>query len=118
MTNVDKSLRSKLQKFLKISRPTIEKKEVDESSYQEAITKLKNMYAEQVDITDRGVKEGDFILVDVEDLDSPKAEKVFSNTRFEVAKGKISEWMNEAVLGKKVISTSSFSVLSLNAFAY
>ncbi|MDC3081853.1 23S rRNA (adenine(2503)-C(2))-methyltransferase RlmN [Paracoccaceae bacterium] len=28
MTNVDKSLRSKLQKFLKISRPTIDKKEV------------------------------------------------------------------------------------------
>jgi trigger factor len=78
------------------------KKEVSQKDYDDAIYKLQNMHSEQKEIEDRGVKEGDYVLVDVEDLDSETTEKVFSNTRFEVAKGKISEWMQEAILGKMI----------------
>ncbi len=73
----------------------IEKKEVDESLRQ-----LLLFYAKWIPVTERGIEEGDFVILDLSTLEEPK-EEVFSGTRFEVTQDSMASWMKKILLGAK-----------------
>ena len=51
------------------------------------------------EITDRPVKEGDFVLLDVDVIEEEPAARLFANTRFEVTPKSMAEWMRKLVIG-------------------
>ncbi|MGD2170153.1 MAG: trigger factor, partial [Chlamydiota bacterium] len=78
----------------------ITKQEIGEKEIQEAIRQTQFFYAKWNDVEEREAKEGDFVLIDLESLEDEKA-KVFSDTRFEVKKEYMADWMRELVVGMK-----------------
>ena len=47
------------------------------------------------------LKEGDFVLLDVEIIEEDPTQKLFTNTRFEVADKSMAQWMQKLIIGKK-----------------
>lgn len=78
----------------------ITKQVIGEKEINEAIRQTQFFYAKWTEITDRPVQEKDFILLDLETVDEPK-EKVFTETRFEVADEYMAKWMKDLVVGMK-----------------
>lgn len=74
---------------------------VDEVKVDEAIRQLLFFYADWQEITDRGIEEGDYVLLDMESLETTPPTKIYSNVRFEVKDGKIANWMNKLLIGAK-----------------
>jgi trigger factor len=77
-----------------------EKPPVDDEKIAETIRQIQMFFATWNDITDRPVKEGDFVILDVDSMETSPPSRVFSNTRFEVTPKAMAEWMRELVLGK------------------
>ncbi|MEI6243333.1 MAG: trigger factor [Chlamydiota bacterium] len=95
----------------KMEKPTIGEKEV-----QEAIRQMQFFYAEWKEITDRPIQEGDYLILDLESLETTPPTQVFSATRFEVSDKGMAKWMRDLVLGessKAVIEGMSASDPSL-----
>jgi trigger factor len=93
------SIDPKQCKIKEVKVKKITKKELDES-----IRQMQFFFAQWIPVTDRPIEEKDFIIIDLETLEDPK-KKVFSDTRFEVTKESMADWMREAVIGKKVEDT-------------
>jgi len=83
-----------------IKLPEIEKKEVTEKELEEAMRQMRFFHAKWEEVTDRPVQEDDYVILDIESLHGEKPEKVFSDTRFEVSKKGIADWLKELILGK------------------
>ncbi len=79
-----------------VPRPEIDKVKIDEMIRQ---TRL--FFASWGNITDRPAQEGDFVLLDVDDIETTPATKVFSRVRFEVADTAMAAWMKAAVIGMR-----------------
>jgi trigger factor len=80
----------------------INRPEITEEKIAEAIRQALFFYASWKPITDRPIQEGDFVLLNVDVIDEGITPfSVFSNTRFEVKPSGMSQWMLDAVLGKK-----------------
>lgn len=79
----------------------IQKEEINDEKVENTIKHIQQFYATYDTIEDRGIEEGDFVLLDIEDLDLDPPSKAFSDTRFEVKKKSMADWMLEAILGKK-----------------
>jgi trigger factor len=79
----------------------VPKGEVDEKQIEEAIRQMRFFYAEWKPVTERGVQEGDYILIDLDTIDGEKEEQVFRHIRFEVSKERMAEWMQKLVIGAK-----------------
>ena len=80
--------------------PEMEKQEVDESKINETIRQAQFFYAKWTE-ADRPIKEGDFVIIDLETIDKEPPTKVFSNTRFEIKEKSIANWMRELLVGAK-----------------
>lgn len=80
----------------------ISKHPVGEKEVNEALRQLSFFHAKWKEITDRPVKEGDYLILDLEAIDCDPPEKVFTQTRFEVSEKGMSEWMRDLVIGAKV----------------
>lgn len=74
--------------------------QVEEKQIDEAIRQLQYYYAKWTPVTDRGVQEGDTIVIDLDTLDG-EPQKVFHQVRFEVATSRMADWMKRLVLGAK-----------------
>jgi len=74
---------------------------VDDKRLDEEIDNVRSFYATWEQIEDRGVEEGDFVLLDIDDLDQDPPAQVFNGARFEVKKGKMVSWMQDLVMGLK-----------------
>ncbi len=85
----------------KVERPI-----VDDSKIEETIRQVLFFFAKWETIQNRAVEKGDFVLLDVEDLETGIPQTVFSATRFEVADGKMAKWMLDLVVGKHTGETS------------
>ncbi len=85
--------------------------EIDGVKIDEMIRQTRLFFAEWVPITERAIEEGDFVLLDVEDLEQNPPQKVFSHTRFEVTDRSMAGWMKSALLG--MVTGSSKEVVSL-----
>jgi len=75
-------------------RKTITREEIDN-----AIMDLRLHHSAWTEIADRPVQEGDFVRVDIDNLDDPE-NPVCKDTHFEVKKGRIAKWMHNLLLGK------------------
>ena len=83
-------------KISKDSKIDVTKKEIDE-----AIRQIRFFHAEWKD-ADRPIKENDYIIIDLDSIESDTPQRVFSDTRFEVSDKGMASWMKELVLGKKL----------------
>ena len=79
-----------------IDQPTLDDKKIDEAIHQ-----VRFYFAKWNTITDRPVKEGDYILLDLEDIETDPPKKVYTDTRFEVSDERMAKWMKDVVLGMK-----------------
>ena len=79
-----------------IDTPTLDDKKIDEAIHQ-----VRFYFAKWNKITDRPVKEGDYILLDLEDIEIDPPIKVYTDTRFEVSDQRMAQWMKTLVLGLK-----------------
>lgn len=78
----------------------VERKEIGDKEIDEAIFQTRFYFAKWKPITDRGVQEGDYIMIDLDTVeDEPK--KVFNGIRFQVSKERMANWMQQMVLGAK-----------------
>ncbi len=84
-----------------ITLKSVEKKPVTTEQINEAIENIRYMHAEWQDITDRPVEEGDFVDLDIDIIESP-AKNLCSNTRFEVSKKKMGNWLRKLIIGMSV----------------
>ena len=78
----------------------IEKEEIDDTRIEKEIDQVRSFYANWEQVEDRPIEDGDFLVLDIEDLDQDPPVKVFNGARFEVTKGKMTPWMLDMVLGK------------------
>ncbi|MDP1834400.1 MAG: trigger factor [Chlamydiales bacterium] len=76
-------------------------KEVTEAEQKKALDDLRLFHADWVEITDRAIKEHDFIDVDIDAVESP-AYNICTNERFEVTKDRMPSWMRKLVLGLNI----------------
>ena len=83
---------------LKDTAPVI----ITDENVDNTIRSIQMFYAKWNQVTERAVQEGDFVVLDIDDLDGEAPVPAFSGSRFEVAKGKMADWMREAVLGKNL----------------
>lgn len=79
----------------------VKRLEVGEVQIDEAIRQMRFFYAEWKQITDRTVQEGDFIVIDLDTMDGPAPQRVFSHVRFEVKPERMADWMRTLVLNAK-----------------
>lgn len=71
-----------------------------EKRVDETITQISQFYAKSDVEKEQPIKDGNFVLLDIEDLDIDPPSKAFANTRFEVSKKTMAEWMYNALLGR------------------
>jgi trigger factor len=74
---------------------------VDDARVDETIRNIQMFYAKWEQVEDRGIQMGDFIVLDIDDLDQDPPVQAFSNTRFEVTEKGMAKWMQDLLLGKK-----------------
>ncbi|NGX48238.1 MAG: Trigger factor [Chlamydiae bacterium] len=79
-----------------MKRPEISKEKVEET-----IRQTQMFFAKWQMAKDRPIKESDFLLLDVDVIEEDPPQKLFSNTRFEVADKSMAQWMKKLVIGKK-----------------
>lgn len=83
---------------------------VTEENVNNTIRGIQMFYARWNQISDRAVKDDDFVVLDIDDLDQDPPVQAFSHSRFEVRQGKMADWMRKAVLGKSL--NESFETVS------
>lgn len=81
---------------------TVDRTEVTQEKVTEAIRQIRFFLAQWSEISDRPVQEGDYILLDLESLETDPPTRVFIDTRFEVRDAQMAKWMKDLVLGKQV----------------
>jgi trigger factor len=84
----------------KIELKKIERPEVNAEKVEETIRQLLLFFAEWTKILDRPVREKDFVILDVDIIETDPPTKLFSNVRFEVTDRSMAQWMKVLVLGK------------------
>lgn len=72
--------------------------EIKDIDIDKVVDNLRFYYAEWSDVADHGVQNGDFVDLDIDKLDEPQ-ERLAEAMRFEVADGKIANWMRKLILG-------------------
>jgi len=81
--------------------PEIKRPEVNKEKVEETIRQTQMFFSKWETVKDHPIKEGDFLLLDVEVIDEDPPQKLFTNTRFEVSDKSMAHWMKKLVLGKK-----------------
>jgi trigger factor len=75
--------------------------EVSDAKVDETIRQVQLFFAEWKVIEGRPAQEGDFVLLDIENLEDNPPSKIFSGTRFEVTDKSMAQWMKALVVGMK-----------------
>jgi trigger factor len=80
----------------------VEMKKVGDVELEEAIRQMSFFYAQWRDVEDRPVKEGDFIIIDLDTVEGETVRRVFDQIRFEVVPSRMANWMRKLVLNAKI----------------
>lgn len=91
------SVDPKTFKKLPIERPAVNSEKIEETIRQ---TQL--FYAQWKHIHTRPVQEGDYIILDVDVIEEEPAQRLFSDTRFEVTDKSMAHWMKQLVIGLNI----------------
>ena len=86
-------------KMPKDKKPQVSQKEIDE-----AIRQIRFFHAKWTEV-ESPIKENDYIIIDLDSIESDPPQRVFSDTRFEVSDKGMANWMQKLVIGKKVKDT-------------
>ncbi len=82
-----------------LSMPQVSKEEANDEKIKETIDSIRTYFSILDVVKDRPAQAGDYVLVDIEDIDITPPQKVFNKMRFEVSARGMSEWMQELVIG-------------------
>lgn len=74
--------------------------ELTKEKIQETIRQTQMFFAKWSPVEGRPVQAGDFLLLDVNVVETDPPESLFRNTRFEVSDQSMAKWMQELVIGK------------------
>jgi trigger factor len=85
--------------FKQIQLKKITRPEINDEKVEEMIKQIQLFFAEWKTIEGQPVKEGNFVLLDVDVIEEDPPVKLFSDTRFEVSDKSMAQWMKSAVLG-------------------
>ncbi len=85
----------------KLNLADLPKEEIKEETVDEGIRQVSFFFAEWTTVVDRGASAGDFLLLDIYSLEGDEPQKVFNDTRFEVAEKTMSAWMRDLTMGMK-----------------
>lgn len=85
--------------FSHLNFTPVEKPQITEEKLNRGIRQILHVYAKWNKVEDRPVKEGDFVLLDLENLDVDPAQKVYNSQRFEVDSESMAKWMFDLVIG-------------------
>ena len=77
-----------------------ESRSVGDKEIDEAIRQARFFFAEWKPITDRGIQNGDYIMIDLDTIEEPSA-KVFDHIRFEVSEERMAPWMKNLAMNAK-----------------
>lgn len=80
---------------------TAPKKEITQEDVDNAIMDLRLHHSDWEEITDRAVKEGDYVELDIDNIDDPE-NPICKDTQFEVVKDKIGTWLRKLIVGKQI----------------
>lgn len=81
-----------------LSIPAVTLKVISQKDVEESIEDLSMQSAEWNDILDRPVQEGDFVIIDIDDI-GESAKNICTHSLFSVKKGKMGEWMRKLIIG-------------------
>jgi trigger factor len=84
-----------------ITLKAVERPLVNEDKVNETIRQLQLFFAEWAPVLDRGIQEGDFVMLDVDIIEEDPPRKLFADVRFEVTDRSMAKWMKEMVLGHR-----------------
>lgn len=82
-----------------ISMPEVKKEELSDEKLNETIDSIRSYFSILDVVSDRPAQSGDFVIVDIEDMDSTPPQKVFNKMRFEMSERGMAEWMKELLDG-------------------
>lgn len=82
-----------------INFPEMTKEAIDDAKIDETIDSIRRYFSILDTVEERAAQEGDFVVLDIEDLDSNPPQKVFNQMRFEISDKGMAEWMKELVCG-------------------
>ena len=77
------------------------KGKVDAKKIDETIDQIRSFYATHDVAKERAAKKGDFVVIDIDDMDFDPPSNVFKAQRFELSDKGMAEWMFELVSGMK-----------------
>jgi len=83
---------------------TLKKKEVTQEQIDETIRQARFFYAKWKEVQ-RPIEEGDYIIIDLDSLETDPPSKVFDSTRFEVSDKGMANWMKKLVISAKANDT-------------
>lgn len=78
----------------------VKKPEVTDEKIEETIRQTQMFFADWKTVKDHPIKEGDYVILDVEIIDEDPPQALFTNTRFEVSNRSMAQWMKNLILGK------------------
>ena len=85
----------------KIELVNVEPKQITQKELDVTVSNIRSYFAQWKNISNKEVQEGDFCLIDLDLIEKEPHEKVFNKARFEFKKGKMAEWMFEALIGMR-----------------
>ena len=80
---------------------SVDRPPVTEAQVEEAIRQMRFFYADWKTVSDRTIRDGDYILISLETFDGDVPQKVFDHIRFEVSAERMANWMKNLVYGAK-----------------
>lgn len=78
-----------------VARPEVGDKQIDE-----AVLQMRFFFAKWKPV-EREIKDGDYIMIDLDTVEGENVQRVFHHIRFEVSKDRMANWMKTLVAGAK-----------------
>lgn len=82
-----------------ITLNAVKRPEVNEEKVEETIRQTQLFFAKWITVDARPVQEGDFVRLDVDIIEETPHQRLFANTRFEVADKSMAQWMKKSIVG-------------------
>ncbi|MCB1107515.1 MAG: trigger factor [Chlamydiia bacterium] len=80
----------------------VKREVVDAKKIESTLTDIQMFFSDWGKVSDRPVKEGDYVVVDVDIIETTPPQKALQNARFEVSKKKMAKWMHDLVIGMNI----------------
>lgn len=80
----------------------VEKELIDDARVDQRLHQIQSFFAKWEPVSRECVTEGDFVLLDIDIIETLPHQKALENARFEVSREKMAKWMYDTLIGMKV----------------